>query len=141
MKSLTTLIKLHKRTLDELRRKLGNIELQKTELQQTSAKLHEELLSEMELAKKQTEMSAFFGDFAQRIKNRQAQLAQEITALDKQMEKLREEISIAFGELKKYEIALENAKQSQRAEQNRKETIILDEIAAQQHRRKQRENT
>lgn len=139
MKGLTTLIKLSKRQLDELRRKLGGLENQKSELQKASAKLSQELQHEIEMAGKTPEMAGFFAGFAQRIKNRQQQIGKEIAALDKQMDQLRDEITVAFGEQKKYEIALENAKQRKREEQNRKETLLLDEVAAQQHNKKQKE--
>jgi len=137
MKGLVTLIKLSKRTLDELRRKMGSLENQKSQFEQASKKLQEELHNEMSLAKKQPEMSGFFGDFAKRIKKRQEVIANEIRKIEQQMEKLRDEIAIAFGELKKYEIALENSKARAKDEQNRRDTIQLDEIAGQQHRRKE----
>ena len=136
MKGLATLIKLSKRTLDELRRRMVNLENQKEQLLLLSKTLNEELKSEMELATKATEMRGFFGDFAKRIKARQDKIAGEIIALDKQMERLSIEISQAFSELKKYEIAQENEKQRLAAEGRRKETVELDEIAGQQHRRK-----
>lgn len=141
MKGLTTLIKLHKRTLDELRRKMGALEGQKAQLQETSAKLHKELEHEMALASAQPEMGAFFGGFAKRIQKRQEDIAAEVKKLDQQMAKLRENIAEAFGELKKFEIAKDNAKKRVAEEQNRKDTILLDEIAGQQHRRKEKEST
>lgn len=136
MKGLATLIKLHKRTLDELRRKMGVLENQKAAHLRAIEKMRQELAQETELARKQPDMAMFFGDFAQRIKNRQIEITKEIMALDKQMDTLRDEIAVAFGEMKKYEIALENSKKRKADEQNRKDTIMLDEIAAQQHRRK-----
>ena len=139
MKGLATLIKLSKRTLDELRRKLVSLEEQKNQFELLARVLDEELRREMELASKTFEMSNFFGGFATRIKERQDKIAEQIADLDKQMEALRAEISEAFSELKKYEIAQENAKQRAAQEATRKETIALDEIAGQQHRRKQEE--
>ena len=136
MKGLKTLIKLNKRTLDDLRRKMGALENQKNQLLLLSKTLHEELVREMELATKTPEMQNFFGDFAKRIKNRQTEIAKEVQALDKQMDALRAEISEAFSELKKYEIALENANLRLAQAEQRKETIELDEIASQQHIRK-----
>jgi len=136
MKGLATLIKLHKRTLDELRRRMVNLENQKSELQRLSTALNEELRTEMALATKTAEMRNFFGDFAKRIKARQDKIASEIIALDKQMERLRIEISEAFTELKKFEIAQENAKLREKEAASRKETIEMDEIAAQQYSRK-----
>lgn len=139
-KGIHTLIKLRKRSLDELRRTMASLENQKTQLLQASANIAEELKKEIELAKLQTEMRGFFGDFAKRIKLRQEDIAREVTVLDKKMAKLAEEISVAFSELKKFEIARDNAEKREIAEQNRKDTIMLDEIAGQLYRRKQPEN-
>lgn len=139
MKGISTLIKLHKRTLDELRRKMGVLEGQKAQLQETAVRLRKELEEEMKLASKQPEMGSFFGGFAKRIKNRQESIAAEIKKLDGEMAKLRDEIAEAYSELKKFEIAKENAKIKAAEEQNRKDTIMLDEIAGQQHRRKEKE--
>lgn len=137
MKGINTLIKLSKRKLDELRRQMVQLENQKEQLRQTSMKLQQELENEIALAGRQPEMGNFFGGFAKRIQMRQQEIAAEIKKLEQQMAKLAEQITAAFGELKKYEIARDNAKQRAQAEQNRKDTILLDEIASQQHSRKQ----
>jgi flagellar export protein FliJ len=136
MKTLDTLIRLHKRTLDGLRRQMVELETQKSQLQQAIINLQKELDSEVALAGKQPEMANFFGEFAKRIKTRQENLRQEIRALDAKITELNKEIFDAFAELKKYEIAKENAKQRAREEEKRKETLMLDEIAAQQYQRK-----
>lgn len=136
MKGLTTLIKLNKRTLDELRRKMVALENQKAQLLQASAKLQEELLAEIKLASKTPEMGQFFGGFSNRIKKRQEDIAAEVQKLDKQMDDLNVEIRAAFSELKKFEIALDNAKMRAKASQERKLTIEMDEIAQQQFGRK-----
>ena len=136
MKGLVTLIKLHKRKLDELRRKMASLENQKSQLQLLSKKLHEELQEEITLAGKNPEMGNFFGDFAKRMQKRQDEIAAEILSLDKQMAKLNGEIIEEFSELKKFEIALEAARRRAEEEAKRKETIAMDEIAGQQHHRK-----
>ncbi|MEQ1789666.1 MAG: flagellar FliJ family protein [Rickettsiales bacterium] len=137
MKTLDTLIRLHKRTLDELRRSMGALELQKGQLQQAIITLQEELNTEVSLAGKQLEMATFFGGFAKRIKKRQEDIQQEIRAVDKKIIELNKEIFEAFTELKKYEIAKENAKIRAQEEEKRKETLMLDEIASQQYQIKQ----
>ncbi len=136
MKGLNTLIKLHKRTLDELRRKMAALENQKIQLLQASARLDEELASEIKTASKTPELGQFFGGFSNRIKNRQLDIAREVAKLDKQIETLNNEIRDAFSELKKFEIALENAKFKLKAAQERMLTIEMDEIAQQQFSRK-----
>jgi flagellar protein FliJ len=139
MKTLDTLIRLHKRTLDELRRNMVSLENQKSQLQQAIANLQKDLDKEMVLAGKQPELSNFFGEFAKRIKTRQETLHGEIRSLDVKITELNSKIFEAFTELKKYEIAKENAKQRAREAENRKETILLDEIATQQFLKKQSE--
>lgn len=135
MKGLATLIKLHKRDLDVIRRKMVALENQKAQLEQLLIRLQEELKKEIALAGKTPEMGAFFGDFAKRIRGRQEQVHSEIQAIDKKIAVVRDEIAVAFGEIKKFEIALENAKKRKLAAQNRRDTIVLDEIASQQHHR------
>lgn len=139
MKTLDTLIRLHKRTLDELRRNMVSLETQKSQLQQAIANLQKDLDKEMTLAAKQPEMSNFFGEFAKRVKTRQESLRGEIRTIDVKINELNNKIFEAFTELKKYEIAKENAKQRAREAENRKETIMLDEIAGQQYLKKQSE--
>lgn len=136
MKALNTLIRLSKKTLDELRRNMADLENQKSALEQTILSLKKDLDTEVDLAKKQVEMSTFFGEFAKRIKNRQDAIRVEIKNIDAQIVKLNNEIFIAFTELKKYEIARDNVKKKAAFEASRKETIMLDEIASQQHHRK-----
>ena len=140
MKGINTLIKLSKRELDTLRRDMASLETQKAQLQEATKKLAEDLLREQELASKQPEMGAFFGGFAARIKKRQEEIAAEIKKLDEKVRVLNEKIMVAFGELKKYEVAKENAIKREEEKQKRIETIMLDEIASQQFHRKHTEN-
>lgn len=138
MKGIDTLIKLHKRTLDELRRRIVGLETQKQQLLDTSKKLDEELRYEMEMATQKLEMSGFFAGFSKRIQERQKSIAQEVKKLDKQIAKLTDEARLAFGEVKKYEIVKANAEKRAAKERERKETIALDEIAGNQDRRKKK---
>jgi len=137
MKTYDTLIKLSKRALDELRREMTAMENEKAQLQQAQARLAKELRDEIEQAGRQPEMSGFFGGFAKRIQAKQNVLAEGLKLLEKKMDALRDKIAEAFADLKKYEIAKENAKQRAAEEQNRKDTLLLDEIAGQQFAKKQ----
>jgi len=83
VKSIDTLIKLHKRELDELRKQMVSLENQKAQLQLLSAKLAADLEDEIRKAKEQPELSQFFGGFAKRIQKRQEEIAGEVKALDK----------------------------------------------------------
>lgn len=136
MKGIDTLIKLHKRTLDELRRQIVAVESQKQQLLNLSKKLSDELADEIRVATGRLDMSQFFGGFAKRIQTRQHNIAAEVKALDKQIDTLTDSARVAFGEVKKYEIAKANAEKRKAKEAARKETAELDEIAGNQHRRK-----
>lgn len=136
MKTLNTLIRLHKRKLDELRRNMAALEGQKEQLHQSIKSLQNELEKEMKLAGLQAEMANFFGEFAKRIRGRQDMLHGEIKNIDVKIAELNKEIFGEFTELKKYEIARENLKQKMAEEEKRKETLMLDEIAAQQFQRR-----
>lgn len=135
MKTLKTLIKLHRRQLDELRRQMTDLEKQKAQLQQASAKLQDELRDEIDKAGVQPEMGQFFGGFAKRIQQRQDEIGSEISELDVQINALNDEIAEAYTDVKKYEIAEENAIKREKEAESRRETNMLDELAAQQHRR------
>ncbi|MBY0406429.1 MAG: hypothetical protein K2Q01_01965 [Rickettsiales bacterium] len=140
MKGLLTLIKLSKRTLDELRRKLTALETAKAQKEQAIIQLRQEVEREMHMASQRPEMGNFFGGFAKRMRLREQELHAEILKTDKEIDAMREEIAKAFAEQKKYEIALENAKLREKEKLARLETIAMDEIASQQHNRKQEEN-
>lgn len=135
-----TLIKLHRRKLDELRRHMSELEGQKQQLLGVSARMQEELREEIEKAGLQPEMGHFFGGFAKRIQQRQEDIAAEVKSLDGQMDTLSEEIAQAYTDVKKYEIAQDNALKREKEKQSRKETILLDEMAGQQYRRQTEES-
>ncbi len=139
MKGIDTLIRLSKRTLDELRKKQVALETQKEKLHDAIRRLNNEMESEMRLAQKSPEMATFYGGFAKRIKAKQAMLREETQKLEFELVVLSEQIIEAFADLKKYEIARDNAKARARAEAARKETIAMDEVAASQFLRKEKE--
>lgn len=135
MKALKTLIRLQRRTLNELRKQLGALERQRAVLVQASIKLAQELQNEIELASDLPEMGNFFGNFSRRIQDRQEFISAEVRKLDIEAEKVRQEMMEAYSEVKKYEIALDNWTKAQNREIERKENNALDEIGLQQFRR------
>lgn len=136
MKSLHTLIRLQRQKVDELKRKTVALENQKHVLTAKMDALAGELRRELELASATAEMGGFFGDFAERIRGRRAELEQEVRKLDKQIDDLSTQLRTVFGELKKYEIVLERRRAEAHAKEAKEENSQLDEIALQQHARK-----
>jgi flagellar protein FliJ len=141
MKGIDTLIKLHKRTLDELRKQIGALENQKQKLIQLSKKLDDDLRSEMKVAAETPEMGRFYTGFSKRIQERQKEIGAEVRKIDNAISALTDEAREAFGEVKKFEIVRANAEKRGQKEAARKETIALDEIAGVQDRRKKKKNS
>ena len=137
MKGLLTLIKLHRRQLDQLRRQQAEKETQKEQLHDVLTRMIEELEHERQLAYENVEMSQFFGGYAKRIKERQEIVMKEIMKLDKEIRELALEITEKFSELKKFEIARDNRLKRMKDEAERKERIMMDDIAIQGHSRKE----
>lgn len=139
MKGLDTLIKLHKRTLDEIRKQIVKVENEKAQLIALSKRLSEELAQEIKTAAKQPEMGMFFGGFSKRIKNRQESIAAETAKLDQQLATLADAARAAYGEVKKFEIAKASKERREAKARDRKETARLDEIAGQQASRRRKQ--
>jgi len=139
MKGIETLIRLSKRTLDELRKHQVALETEKAKLENGIKALQHELEKEMLMAAQAIEMASFYGGFAKNIRERQQKLKDEIVKVDVDLTKISDEILIAFADLKKYEIARDMAKERKKAEEARKDTIAMDEIAATKFIRKAKE--
>jgi nicotinate-nucleotide pyrophosphorylase len=58
-----------------------------------------------------------------------------IAKINARIERAQDEIRAAFADLKKVEITQKNREDREEAEQNRKETIMLDEIGLETFRR------
>lgn len=136
MKGIHTLIKMHQRQLDELRRRLVQLEEQKQQLIELATKLHHELMEERQLAAESPMMSSYMGDFEKRVAKRQLGIAQEVVKLDVEMQQLSAAIAESFGELKKYEITRDNDMAREQAKADLREQNMLDEVAIQQFTRK-----
>ena len=137
MKGLKTLIKLRQRELDKLRQNLGKLEEELRSLITEEKRLGAELEAEIKLAAENPEMAQFFGQFAQGIEHKQDQIRALASEVNKAIANMQREITDAFGELKRLEIARDNFEAEQEAKQAHREALELDEIALQQYNRKQ----
>ena len=129
MKSLNTLIKIHNSELDELRKQIVKCEEDKERLIYYNNKMEEELAVEHNLASKDPEMGIVFANYRRLIRDRQAVIAASLQDLSKQIEKLKDDITLKFGEVKKFEIILANKLLEETKQSRALETRQLDEIA------------
>ncbi len=137
MKGLKTLIRLQKNKLDELRMVIVKIEEKRQECVDKIERMQKELDDEMAQAQAQAHLSQFFGDFQKRIKYQQNIEKDNIVRHDRQIFGLKQQMQEVFAELKKLEIAEQNAKDAAKKKAATREQNELDEIAGQAHSRKQ----
>jgi flagellar FliJ protein len=135
MKGLPSLIRLHRWQLEEERKILGRLLATRQGLEDNVRTVRMDLARERKSANS-LEWSFAFPPYADAAQMRLEDLRKKIDEVDVSVSQAEERVSVAFKELKKYETALENQLERERAEADRKDQIVLDEIALNAHRRK-----
>jgi flagellar export protein FliJ len=133
---LDQLIRLQRWTLDEKRRQANDLELLIERLVQDINKLDDQVEHEIQASRANIELQRQLPGYRQVMKGRRERLDKSLVDLRGELEKLREQITEAFSELKKTEQTVKNRQQRQRVIERRKEQANLDEVGLQLHRRK-----
>jgi flagellar protein FliJ len=133
---LDQLLRLQRWTLDEKRRQAGDLELLIERLVQDIIKLDEQVAREIEASRANVELQRALPGYRHVMKGRRERLDKSLVDLRGELEKLREQITAAFSELKKTEQTVKNRQQRQRLAERRKDQAISDEVGLQLHRRK-----
>jgi flagellar export protein FliJ len=136
-KGLRSLIRLSDAALNERRRELNAVEEREAEIKRLLDELEQEKCREQALSR-ELEAGAFaYSGYALGTIRRRKELERRLEALQPELERARDALSQAFQELKRYEIALDQREKSEKAEAERKTTLMLDEISLNMHRRRQ----
>jgi flagellar biosynthesis chaperone FliJ len=137
-KGLTSLIRLADANLNEKRRALSELERQEDELRQRLDALEVEKFQEQQNARTMEFVGAVaYSGYARGVIERRERIEAQIAAMQPMLEEARQAMSEAFQDFKRYEIALDLRVKAAKAEAERKDTIALDEISLNMHRRKQ----
>ena len=136
MSGLDQLMRLQRWTLDEKRRQASDLELLIERLVQDIIKLDEQVEREIQASRANLEMQRQLPGYRQVMKGRRERMDRSLVDLRGELEKLREQITEAFSDLKKTEQTVKNREQRQRHAERRKDQAISDEVGLQQHRRK-----
>ena len=128
MKSISTLIELKQRALDEKRRILVQLEEALEKLEKEEVDLKEAWAREADLAANQPQMASYFGPFSEGNEKQQNLCREKQGTIKQLIEVQRDQITEAFAELKQLEIAKEKREEEDEADAKRKENIELDEI-------------
>ncbi|MBN9496697.1 MAG: flagellar FliJ family protein [Alphaproteobacteria bacterium] len=136
-KGLNSLIRLSDAALNDRRRELNALQEREEEIKRKLDELEEEKLREQSLSR-ELEAGAFaYSGYAQGTIHRRKELERQLAALQPMLEQARDAMAEAFQELKRYQIALDLRKKSDKEAADRKATIAMDEISLNMHRRNQ----
>lgn len=135
MKTLTTLIRLHKQRLDEKRVRLTEIEKERDRLYGAIADLAAELESEKQTAAGSYDAARTFAAYAAHVGDRRRAHENEIIATGPRIARAAEEVAEAFRELKKYEISRDLRQERENMLEARREQALLDEMGSTIRRR------
>ncbi|MBC8445059.1 MAG: hypothetical protein H8D75_00320 [Rhodospirillaceae bacterium] len=116
-KGLETLIRLNEWSVDQKRRKLGEVLRLIDGFEAEARKLESDLIREQQTAAASPNEAGFlYGYYADAVIDRRAIIKVSIQQLEREAYEAREEVSQAYQELKKYETALEARKKREDAE-------------------------
>ena len=137
MKGLPALIRLHKWRLDEKRQVLAELERLASRLRQEQIDLELEVTDEQEVAANSPEAMAAYGPYATAVIARRARLHQSLVEVEQRMHGALEDVTLAFRELKKYELV--NARRDRVAldQEKRQQQAVLDELGLNLYRRQE----
>jgi flagellar protein FliJ len=136
-KGLRSLIRLAEAGLNEKRRALVEIEDQEAELRNRAQALEAEKDREQQQAR-MLEVGAFaYAGYARGLIERRERLAAQIAGMQAPLEEARQAVAEAFQELKRYEIALDARLKADKAREESKAVVAMDEISLNVHRRRQ----
>ncbi len=135
MTALDSIVRVHRWVLDEKQRKLADLRTLVEKLKLDLESLDAELEAEREVSEISDEAGAAFPAYAAAALSRRRRLCETIANLEQESEAAREEVTEAFSELKKYEIASDNREARESEKRKRSERINLDELGVSIYRR------
>ncbi|CAN0603066.1 unnamed protein product, partial [Ectocarpus sp. 12 AP-2014] len=127
MKTLTTLIKLHKNQLDKILRQIEHAESEKVRLELKKKAVEEEAETEVQkysISQYAYMLERYLENSRKLLQRIDVQILQASLSIDKLRSVLREQ----YSELKKFEIALENKKKLEVIKFKKTENKFTDEF-------------
>jgi flagellar FliJ protein len=137
MARLRSLIRMRRWELDQKQRELGELNKRAEAIVAEQYRLQREMESEQQTAMQHPEFAFTIAAYAAQVILRQDKLEQRLKALEQMIDEKREEIRIAFQEVKKIEIAEERRADLEKEALRHKEVLALDEIGLEGFRRQE----
>ena len=137
MKSLPSLIRWRRFLLDERRKGVAQLYKRVAELEAEDQALAHAPAAEQPIVAKEPALGFLLGGFVGSLLTRRRQLAARAAELAAEIETAQEGLREAFTELKRYEVAAARLAEERRQAEALAENKQLDEIAGDNHRRRQ----
>lgn len=122
------MVRVHRWALEEKQQKLAEIERFSDRMRQDLERLDEHLASERDAAARTPDGTMAFASFIAAALERRRRLVDSIANLEREADLARDEVGEAFRELKKYEMAQDNAKTRAGLQRKKQEQLALDEV-------------
>ena len=128
-KSLKTLVRICEWNVDQKRTELRVKHDALTAQERQLSALMNELAREQEYsASSPNEGGFYYANYGAEVIRKHGQIVKEIGEIKLMIEAVREELSIAYYELKKFEVVAANRIKKENNEIERKEQIVLDDV-------------
>lgn len=137
MKSRQALIRLHKWQVDDIRRRLWELEVMRRDFEDKRTELEATLADERHIGETSPIGAYAYPSFAKAMTERRQKLEESIKNIEQEIETTKASLGDAYRELKKIEVLEENSKKKQRAEKTRREQAEVDEVAIKAFQRRE----
>jgi flagellar FliJ protein len=137
--ALDTVIRVQRWQLDERRAQLAELERLETRLKGEAQRLIQELEAEQRVAANDSAGAGRgYTSYAGALGERQTKLNASIAEVVEQIQRARDALAESFQEVKRYELAAANRRNRERAQANRRQQVIQDELGLQIFRRREK---
>lgn len=137
MADLNPLIRVRKHTVEQKQKALADLYKQVEELLSQKRSLLDQLAIEREKVDEMgVEALGYFGRYSEVVRERCEDIDDSMKMLESRIEVAREDMRLAFAELKKIEITQERRDEEEDKAREKKSSQILDDIAIEAYRRK-----
>lgn len=136
MADLNPLIRVRKHAVEQKQKFLAELYRQAEELATQKKNLETTLAEEQEKVKDMgIEMLAYFGPYSKAVQDRIQDIEDDTEKLNARIEVAKDDMNLAFADLKKIQITQDRREEEEEREQNKKESNDLDEAALEIFRR------
>lgn len=139
MADLKPLIRHRKHIVDQKQKFLAELYRQAEELQEKKEALQEQIDGEIRLAEKMNDAQTqtYLGHYLEGARHKMQDIDDSIEQMNVRIEAAREEVRLAFADMKKIEITQRQREEREEEELRKKEDKELDEIGLDVYRRRQ----